>query len=132
VINALSESFVVPYPDYLDLDEDDNYGFWHFGYDFYYGYGYATNIVDYYLNVAILGSGFPAYKLVYITYCDDNTQWESVETNSCGAFCIGTYVPDDWSGAISVRAWVDDGDKEFDADKDELMATCPLCIEDDD
>jgi len=128
-VNVYS-SFEVPYPNYLDPDEDGTYGYWHFGYDNYYGY-YATNTVWPNMLVTVLGSGFPENELVFITYCDDNTVWFDVETNECGAFYYNDYAPDVpgyyWD-TLSVRAWVDDGDEEFDEYDDELMDTCPLYL----
>jgi len=108
---------------------DDNFFWWGYGYNAICGVDY-TNGNGY---LSILGSGFPEGKLVYITYCDDNTNWTSATTNSCGAFVINTTsIPSnfyDWfDDVITVRAWVDDGDKVFDEDEDELMATWPLYI----
>jgi hypothetical protein len=107
---------------------DDNFFWWGYGYNAICGVDY-TNGNGY---LSILGSGFPEGKLVYITYCDNDYFWASVYANDCGAFVINTSIQsnfDEWfDDVITVRAWVDDGDKEFDADKDELMATWPLYI----
>jgi hypothetical protein len=122
-------SLLYGYDVYYGYDDDPDYK--HYYVDDVYAYSEYKYIVTWYgyydKPVVILGSGFPESKLVYITYCDENTLWVSYTTNSCGAFYIEEYVPGG-SGAISVRAWVDDGDKVFDEDEDELMATCPLYI----
>jgi len=125
--------FEVPYPNYLEQDQDGSYGYWHFGYDEYYGY-MASSAVWPGMPVTVLGSGFPENELVFITYCDDNTVWFDVETNECGAFYYDDYAPDVpgyYGEPMSIRAWVDDGDEEFDEDCDELMDTWPLYLLDD-
>ncbi len=82
--------------------------------------------------LVILGACFPPDALVFITYCDENIYWEEEYANECGAFYIETSVQEDFGywvdDVMSVRAWVDDGDEEFDEDEDELWANWPLYI----
>jgi hypothetical protein len=96
------------------------------------GYGYAMYYSYVGYGVYVFGSGFPENELVFITYCEDNNDWFEVETNECGAFYSYEYIPDvgsAWYGeGISIRAWVDDGDEDFDDDDDELWATWPISI----
>jgi len=69
---------------------------------------------------------------VIITYCDNDYYWDEEYANDCGAFVINTGIQSNFDESfdevITVRAWVDDGDEEFDEDDDELMATWPLYI----
>jgi len=103
--------------------------------DTMYPFYWAVGGVPYYEEEApliILGSCFPADALVFITYCDEDIYWEEEYANECGAFVIHTSVQEDmgaWQDdVISVRAWVDDGDEEFDEDEDEVWANWPLYI----
>jgi len=61
--------------------------------------------------VIITGACFPENEWVTITYCDEDIYWLEVKANECGAFTIGTYVPEGFcywdEDTISVRAWVD-------------------------
>jgi hypothetical protein len=156
VINVSSD-IDVPYPDYLQYNSvpypssiysdggtteywvfgyASTPNYWVFGYD-YYGYGYATNMVQYDQSVLVLGSGFPDNELVTVTFCDYDYYWFDVYTNDCGAFYYYTGIPY-WFGygyydndALTVRAWTD-----ADVDEDdwtvtdgELMCTMPVYLD---
>jgi len=105
------------------------------------GYGYWPICAVYYgpVDLVISGACFPPFELVTITYCEDNWIWEEVYANECGAFTIGTYVPQGFGywmyDTISVRAWVDAYDTNDNGMLDplepgELWANWPLFIYD--
>ena len=97
------------------------------------GSGYAVWSVAIGDPVFILGACFDPNDVVWITYCDTNEIWTGETANECGAVFTPTNVPVGlipWDGqAVSVRAWIDDGDRGFNADEDELVACWPLYIE---
>jgi hypothetical protein len=158
-INAWSESLEIPYPDYLQYDnvqepdtlvadEDTGIGhwtfstvsepnYWVFGYDYYAGYGYATNVVQYDQWVLVLGSGFPDNEWVTVTFCDDDAYWFEAETNDCGAFCYEAYIPYYFgygfydNDALTVKAWTnaDVDEDDWVVTDGELMCTCPVYLD---
>jgi hypothetical protein len=107
-----------------------------------YGYDIPVSGVPYvgpWVEVVIVGSGFPANEDVIISYCDEDYFWEETETNDCGAFIIYTYVPEGFGygdfDVITVRAWIDADYDEvagydyfYEVYGGELYATWPLYI----
>ena len=90
-----------------------------------YQYYYATG--SYTSTVHVLGSNFVYHDYVHLTICEeDYVLEENILVNECGAFYTTVSLPEPsppW--VVSLKAWVDDGDGEFDAG-DELWACWPL------
>ena len=77
-------------------------------------------------DVLVLGSNFVYGDVVHLTICEeDDILYENIDVNACGAFKQGVTILVAHVGVVSVKAWVDDGDGEFDAG-DELWACWPL------
>ena len=92
----------------------------------YYDGGYAT--VWYAPTVMVAGSNFVYGDYVHLTICaEDYVLEENILVNECGAFFVyDVSLPEPsppWE--VSLKAYVDDGDREFDAG-DELWACWPL------
>jgi hypothetical protein len=114
----------------------------------WYEYAYPTCSAYYNDDLYIFGSGFQPGALVMITICDRNYILATEYADTCGAFYVEVYMPDDlyeyqlddlmtnygdWT--VSVRAWVgaidinDDNELEP-AEYGKLWANWPLFIYD--
>ena len=84
--------------------------------------------VGYVPSLMVVGSGFEPGDSVHLTICDeDYVLAEDIEVNDCGAFSEAVSLPTPSLPVVSLKAYVDDGDGEFDSG-DELMACWPLIV----
>ena len=80
------------------------------------------------VSVDVYGSNFVYGDYVHLTICENNTVlYKNIAVNKCGAFMQSVTITWPTAGVCSLKAWVDDGDHNFDAG-DELWACWPLYI----
>jgi hypothetical protein len=81
--------------------------------------------------VVIKGSSFTPGDKIIITICKENSVWDAVVANECGAFDLENIIVPSWVslGPVSVKAWIDlNGNNILEEEKGEKKASWPLEI----